>query len=106
MSPLALSTRKPFNPILGETYQAEIGGCPLFMEQLSHHPPISSLLFIGRGYKIYGTLKMEASLGLNCARGNSNANLTIEFDDGDKMTFDLPLMIVSGLIFGERSIFF
>lgn len=45
-------------------------------------------------------------MGLNCARGNSNANLTIEFDDGDKMTFDLPLMIVSGLIFGERSIFF
>ncbi|MCB0369403.1 MAG: hypothetical protein KDD45_08120 [Bdellovibrionales bacterium] len=28
---LALSTKKPFNPILGETYQGEIGGCPIFM---------------------------------------------------------------------------
>lgn len=31
MSPLALSTKKPFNPIIGETFQAEIAGCPLFM---------------------------------------------------------------------------
>lgn len=34
---------KPFNPILGETYQAEYtGGIQLFLEQISHHPPISS----------------------------------------------------------------
>jgi hypothetical protein len=33
---------KPFNPILGETYQGEIGGIPVFVEQISHHPPISA----------------------------------------------------------------
>lgn len=32
---------KPFNPILGETLEATIGGIPFYMEQISHHPPIS-----------------------------------------------------------------
>jgi hypothetical protein len=27
----ALSTQTPFNPIIGETYQGSINGCPIFM---------------------------------------------------------------------------
>jgi hypothetical protein len=34
---------KPFNPILGETYSVMCGGIPVHLEQISHHPPISSL---------------------------------------------------------------
>lgn len=33
---------KPFNPILGETFQASIGGIPIYLEQISHHPPITA----------------------------------------------------------------
>jgi hypothetical protein len=47
---------KAFNPILGETFQGFIDGCPVYGEQISHHPPISSILLIGRGYRIYGNL--------------------------------------------------
>lgn len=47
---------KPFNPILGETFQGFIDGCPVYGEQISHHPPISSVLLVGRGYRIYGNL--------------------------------------------------
>ena len=37
------STLKPFNPILGETYQAEYSrGLRVYAEQISHHPPVSS----------------------------------------------------------------
>ena len=39
---LHTNTRKPFNPILGETFECIIGGIPFYMEQISHHPPISS----------------------------------------------------------------
>lgn len=35
---------KPFNPILGETYQGKIGNYPICLQQISHHPPISALL--------------------------------------------------------------
>jgi hypothetical protein len=50
-----IKMEKPFNPTLGETYQGQIDGCPVYGEQISHHPPMSSLLMIGRGYRVYGT---------------------------------------------------
>lgn len=40
---LAIRQEKPFNPILGETYQGYIGGIPIFCEQIIHHPPISAI---------------------------------------------------------------
>lgn len=49
-----LSMEKPFNPILGETFQCWINGCPAYSEQISHHPPIAALMFKGRGYDISG----------------------------------------------------
>ena len=49
---LYIEMAKPFNPILGETYQGFIDGCPIYGEQISHHPPISSLLLLGRGYRV------------------------------------------------------
>lgn len=37
--------KKPFNPILGETFQAYWpDGTLIYMEHISHHPPISSFL--------------------------------------------------------------
>ena len=43
------SWKKPFNPLLGETWQARQahGGCTIFMEQISHHPPISAFEMLG-----------------------------------------------------------
>lgn len=38
---LNISQKKPFNPILGETFQGYIGQSPIFLEQICHHPPIS-----------------------------------------------------------------
>lgn len=37
------STLKPFNPILGETFEGEYScGARVFAEQISHHPPVSA----------------------------------------------------------------
>jgi len=41
---LNITQRKPFNPILGETYEGLIGESPIYLEQVSHHPPISYFL--------------------------------------------------------------
>jgi len=56
MSPVYLGMEKPFNPILGETFQCYIQGCPGYAEQLFHHPPIASILLYGRGYTISAQL--------------------------------------------------
>lgn len=47
---------KPFNPTIGETFQAQIAGGLYSAEQTSHHPPQSSFHFEGKGYVLYGTL--------------------------------------------------
>lgn len=46
------SWKKPFNPILGETWQAvQEDGSAIFMEQISHHPAISAFQMIGPGQR-------------------------------------------------------
>jgi hypothetical protein len=52
-----IEMEKPFNPILGETFQGWIHGCPIYMEQISHHPPIHTLLMLGPGWTVTSTLE-------------------------------------------------
>jgi len=85
MALLALSTKSPFNPVLGETYQGSINGCPIFMEQISHHPPITYIYLQGRGYKIYGSISPQIQVRLNYVKGVNNTWLTVDFENGDKL---------------------
>lgn len=93
---------KPFNPILGQTYQAMIDGCPIYAEQTSHHPPISSLYFVGRGYKVYASLEAKVFLHLNSGDGVNAGFYTIQFDDGGKIRFQTAPGEVSGFTIGDR----
>lgn len=57
--------QKPFNPILGETYQAHYpDGTAVYMEHISHHPPISTFLVEHPEglYKIEGSYTYTAIL--------------------------------------------
>jgi len=65
---LTNSFAKPLNPILGETMHGHYNdGSQLFLEQTSHHPPISYALMYGpnKSYKYYGPSIFAASAGLN-----------------------------------------
>lgn len=75
-----IEMQKPFNPILGETYQGVIDGCPVYGEQISHHPPISTVLFKGRGFTVYGNLEAKVDMGLNSASGINEGIINISFD--------------------------
>lgn len=44
--------RKPFNPILGETYEFVSERWRFIAEQVSHHPPISAFVIEGEGFKM------------------------------------------------------
>jgi len=87
---LFLDINKPFNPILGETYQSYIGGCPFYAEQISHHPPITSYLYLGRGYKIQATLEATVNIHLNSADGINVGWSHVIFDDGQEVCFHTP----------------
>lgn len=52
--------RKPFNPVLGETWQCHDGeaGCTGQLEQTSHHPPVASFTLSGAGWSMEGTAEL------------------------------------------------
>ena len=43
----------------------------MFLEQISHHPPIGSFYMVGRGYKLYGQVEPKISFGMNNVKGFS-----------------------------------
>lgn len=81
----SISVNKPFNPILGETLQMWIDGCPVYLEQISHHPPIVSYYMLGRGYKLYGSIGSKIRFGFNSISGYAEEPNFVEFDDGTRI---------------------
>ncbi|CAD8066390.1 unnamed protein product [Paramecium primaurelia] len=96
-----LNLEKPFNPILGETCQLWIKGCPVYLEQISHHPPIAAFIMYGRGYKIYGNLESTASIGANTVTGGNEGKIVIEFSDA-KIEYSYCKGYVTGITYGDR----
>ena len=48
---------KPFNPILGETFQAKVGDSMTYSEQISHHPPILYYYVVNPKFKLWGPIE-------------------------------------------------
>ena len=82
---------QPFNPLLGETYQAGLpDGTHIFLEQISHHPPIAAFVLEGP------TAEGEAE-SLYVFRGLSQPKVSYQTSGG------LSIKMVA---LGERSITF
>ena len=103
---LTVSQQKPFNPILGETFQCKIGDSMIYLEQTSHHPPRSHFYVVGKDYKLYGYNEPEASAGANSISVCSKGKLYVEFSDGDKHEIYYPPMLLGGTVMGKRTIDF
>lgn len=102
------SQRKPFNPILGETYEGVFpDGTRIYMEHISHHPPISVFLVEHPDglYKFEGSYEYTAKitdLG-NSVTGRQVGKSKVWFKDGSHIEFDLPTMKIYGLLYGKRT---
>lgn len=81
--------KKPFNPILGETFQATIGDYEIAVEQISHHPPITALQMwsetIENSPIVDGYWAFEASTGLTAITGSKEGRVRIYFPDTKQM---------------------
>ena len=54
LTPIERSSTKPFNPLLGETFELETPTFKFIAEQVSHHPPVTALHCTGNsGYKVW-----------------------------------------------------
>lgn len=59
---LSGSQLKPFNPILGETFQCKILDSKFYLEQTSHHPPISNFYVINFSKIFLINIKLHLNL--------------------------------------------
>lgn len=97
---------KPFNPILGETFQGEWpDGSKLYLEHISHHPPICRFLVMSNRFVLEGSYQFEAkikSLSGNVVKGQFLGTNRVRFKDGECVEFVYPVGSISGLMYGNR----
>jgi len=96
---------KPFNPILGETWQAKYrDGTQLYFEQTSHHPPISSFQVFGPNnlYYLWGYHEYTASFSSNGIIGGQVGPNNVQFSDGTRITYQNPYVQLTGMVWGDR----
>mmetsp|Transcript_42504 Transcript_42504/g.57784 ORF Transcript_42504/g.57784 Transcript_42504/m.57784 type:complete len:113 (-) Transcript_42504:712-1050(-) len=54
-------TQKPFNPVLGETFELLRPTYKYFAEQVSHHPPVSACFCYSENFEYFMSTNMKTS---------------------------------------------
>lgn len=107
---MIVNQTKPFNPILGETFQAKIGDkAEIYLEQSSHHPPRSHFILLGGNYRCYGYNEPIAKTSPNSVEAISSGIYNVEyFTEGSvvKHTIIAPIYSLAGLMIGTRKVRF
>lgn len=97
-----LKWAKPFNPILGETWQAALpSGTKIFMEQISHHPPVSAFEMYGPhgAYYFHGLSQPSVAYKANAIKMSAKGYRRIEFADGGAIDMTFPAFHIKGLVY-------
>ena len=106
LGPHVCKSNAPFNPILGETYQASLpNGSRIYMEQTEHHPPSFNYLLYGpdNHFTISGFGTIEAHLdNINVIKGERVGKNIIKFADGSIYSFNALKTRINGIVMGDR----
>ncbi|KAG4201272.1 hypothetical protein ERO13_A05G268700v2 [Gossypium hirsutum] len=94
---------KPFNPLLGETYEADFPdkGVRFFSEKVSHHPMIVACHCQGTGWKLWGDSNLKSKFWGRSIQLDPVGVLTLEFDDGEVFKWSKVTTSIYNLILGK-----
>ncbi|CAH9102588.1 unnamed protein product [Cuscuta epithymum] len=94
---------KPFNPLLGETYEADFPekGIRFFSEKVSHHPTLIAGHCEGRGWKFWGDTNLKSKFWGRSIQLDPVGTLTLEFDDGETFQWSKVTTSIYNLILGK-----
>ncbi|WOL10157.1 oxysterol-binding protein-related protein 2A-like isoform X1 [Canna indica] len=94
---------KPFNPLLGETYEADYTekGIHFFSEKVSHHPMLIACHCEGRGWKFWGDSNLRSKFWGQSIQLDPVGVLTLEFDDGEIFQWSKVTTTIHNLILGK-----
>lgn len=102
-----MACKKPWNPVLGETFIGEYqNGAKIYAEQTSHHPPISDFELFGPNgeWHCYGHCKFTIASGMREVDINQTGVFHLEFKDGAAYEWEFPMIQVWGIVYGDRII--
>ncbi|XP_022747916.1 oxysterol-binding protein-related protein 1C-like [Durio zibethinus] len=94
---------KPFNPLLGETYEADFPdkGVRFFSEKVSHHPMIVACHCQGTGWKLWGDSNLKSKFWGRSIQLDPVGVLTLEFEDGEVFRWSKVTTSIYNLILGK-----
>ncbi|KJE96930.1 hypothetical protein CAOG_09049 [Capsaspora owczarzaki ATCC 30864] len=97
-------TGKPFNPLLGETYELDMRaekGWRVITEQVSHHPPISAMHTEGRGWTLWQDFGMISKFRGKYLQIVPVGITHLTFENGDHYTWRKVTTTVHNIIVGK-----
>nr|XP_010929956.1 oxysterol-binding protein-related protein 1D [Elaeis guineensis] len=94
---------KPFNPLLGETYEADYPdkGLRFFSEKVSHHPMIVACHCEGRGWKFWGDSNLKGKFWGRSIQLDPIGILTLQFEDGETFQWSKVTTSIYNIIIGK-----
>ncbi|CAH9086190.1 unnamed protein product [Cuscuta europaea] len=94
---------KPFNPLLGETYEADYPekGIRFFSEKVSHHPTLIACHCEGKGWKFWGDSNLKSKFWGRSIQLDPVGTLTLEFDDGEIFQWNKVTTSIYNIILGK-----
>ncbi|XP_024171246.1 oxysterol-binding protein-related protein 2A isoform X2 [Rosa chinensis] len=94
---------KPFNPLLGETYEADYPdkGIRFFSEKVSHHPTLIACHCEGRGWKFWADSNLRSKFWGRSIQLDPVGVLSVEFDDGEIFQWSKVTTNIYNLILGK-----
>ncbi|XP_054554557.1 oxysterol-binding protein-related protein 2 isoform X2 [Talpa occidentalis] len=99
-------TGKPFNPLLGETYELirEDLGFRFISEQVSHHPPVSAFYSEGlnQDFLLHGSIYPKLKFWGKSVEAEPRGTITLELlEHGEAYTWSNPTCCVHNVLVGK-----
>lgn len=94
---------KPFNPLLGETYEADYPdkGLRFFSEKVSHHPMVVACHCEGTGWKFWADSNLKSKFWGRSIQLDPVGALSLGFDDGEVYEWSKVTTSIYNLILGK-----
>ncbi|XP_042007229.1 oxysterol-binding protein-related protein 2A-like isoform X2 [Salvia splendens] len=94
---------KPFNPLLGETYEADYPekGIRFFSEKVSHHPTLIACHCEGKGWRFWCDTNVKSKFWGRSIQVDPVGTLNLEFDDGEIFQWSKVTTSIYNLILGN-----
>ncbi|KAN0060664.1 Oxysterol-binding protein 3 [Thecaphora frezii] len=98
------ASRKPFNPLLGETYECvrEDKHFRFIAEKVVHQPPVVASYIEGKGWKCQGWSAVKNKFWGKSLELIPEGSMRLEFGDGDIFSFQKPSSFMRNLLAGNK----